>query len=161
MAKSTKSVWSSAKKQYTKSKNQWNKMTGFPTRKKRSFYQDYSITKMMNSKTYKPKKTKSTYPANFTNNKTVYKNNGCYIATCVYGSYDCPSVWTLRRFRDNVLKKTVMGRTFIRVYYAVSPKVVKTFGDTSLFKKICKFVLDSFVRYLNKKGFDDTEYFDE
>lgn len=24
---------------------------------------------------------------------------GCYIATCVYGSYDCPQVWILRRFR--------------------------------------------------------------
>ncbi len=31
------------------------------------------------------------------------KKNGCYIATCVYGSYDCPEVWTLRRFRDDVL----------------------------------------------------------
>ena len=29
------------------------------------------------------------------------KNNGCYVATCVYGSYDCPEVWVLRRFRDN------------------------------------------------------------
>ena len=24
----------------------------------------------------------------------------CYVATAVYGSYDCPEVWTLRRFRD-------------------------------------------------------------
>ena len=23
---------------------------------------------------------------------------GCYIATAVYGSYDCPQVWTLQRF---------------------------------------------------------------
>ena len=31
---------------------------------------------------------------------------GCYIATCVYGSYDCPQVWTLRRFRTACLAKT-------------------------------------------------------
>lgn len=29
-----------------------------------------------------------------------YTRKGCYVATCVYGSYDCPEVWTLRRFRD-------------------------------------------------------------
>lgn len=29
---------------------------------------------------------------------TGYNHNsgGCYVATCVYGSYDCPEVWTLR-----------------------------------------------------------------
>ena len=27
-------------------------------------------------------------------------NGACYVATAVYGSYDCPEVWTLRRFRD-------------------------------------------------------------
>ncbi len=26
------------------------------------------------------------------------ESSGCYIATAVYGSYDCPPVWTLRRF---------------------------------------------------------------
>ncbi|MDO5478959.1 MAG: CFI-box-CTERM domain-containing protein [Clostridia bacterium] len=53
---------------------------------------------------------------------------GCYVATAVYGSYDCPEVWTLRRFRDDTLAKTWYGRMFIRVYYAVSPTLVKWFG---------------------------------
>ena len=29
-------------------------------------------------------------------------SNGCYIATSVYGSYDCPQFCTLRRYRRNV-----------------------------------------------------------
>ncbi len=33
-------------------------------------------------------------------------NSGCYIATAVYGSYDCPEVWVLRRYRDYKLSKT-------------------------------------------------------
>ena len=37
-------------------------------------------------------------------NETRKKKQGCYVATCVYGSYDCPQVWTLRRYRDDVLK---------------------------------------------------------
>ena len=32
-------------------------------------------------------------------------SQGCYIATCVYGSYDCSPVWILRRFRDSFLAK--------------------------------------------------------
>lgn len=31
---------------------------------------------------------------------------GCYVATCVYGSYDCPQVWTLRRYRDYKLAES-------------------------------------------------------
>lgn len=34
---------------------------------------------------------------------------GCYIATCVYGSYGAPEVLTLRRFRDEILKKAYVG----------------------------------------------------
>ena len=42
------------------------------------------------------------------------QKEGCYIATCVYGSYDCPQVRLLRRFRDEHMKKTPAGRIFIR-----------------------------------------------
>ena len=50
---------------------------------------------------------------------------GCYVATAVYGSYDCPQVWTLRRFRDHTLAASWYGRSFIRAYYAISPTLVK------------------------------------
>ena len=46
-------------------------------------------------------------------------SGGCYVATCVYGSYDCPQVWTLRRYRDYTLVKTWYGRSFIRTYYTI------------------------------------------
>ena len=85
-------------------------------------------------------------------------SDGCYIATAVYGSYDCPEVWTLRRFRDEVLRASVLGRLFIRSYYAVSPGLVRHIGSKSLFQKTVKRVLDSFVSHLNKAGFRDTPY---
>ena len=71
----------------------------------------------------------------FRKNPNVSSNSGCYIATCVYGSYDCPQVWTLRRFRDDTLDATWYGRLFIRCYYAISPTLVKWFGNTTWFKK--------------------------
>ena len=87
--------------------------------------------------------------------------SGCYVATCVYGSYNCPQVWTLRRFRDNTLGSTWYGRLFIRVYYAVSPTLVKWFGNTNWFKKLWRGKLDRMVEKLKAKGFEDTPYEDK
>jgi len=89
------------------------------------------------------------------------KKQGCYVATCVYGSYDCPEVWTLRRFRDGTLGSTWYGRAFIHTYYAVSPTLVKWFGETKWFKKMWRGTLDRMVRSLQEKGVADTPYEDK
>jgi len=88
------------------------------------------------------------------------RKSGCYVATCVYGTYDCPQVWTLRRFRDNTLAETMLGRAFIRTYYAISPTIVKWFGNTSWFKKMWKGTLDKMVFKLQATGVEDTPYQD-
>jgi len=89
------------------------------------------------------------------------KKGGCYVATCVYGSYDCPQVWTLRRFRDNTLGTTWYGRLFIRTYYAVSPTIVKWFGKTDWFKKMWRGTLDRMVKELEANGVENTPYEDK
>ncbi len=89
------------------------------------------------------------------------KAGGCYIATCVYGSYDCPQVWTLRRFRDYTLNGTWYGRTFIKCYYAISPTLVKWFGNHKCFKTFWKKYLDKMVKKLNSLGVESTRYYDE
>lgn len=86
---------------------------------------------------------------------------GCYVATAVYGSYDCPQVWTLRRYRDYTLAETWYGRAFIHLYYAVSPTLVKWFGHTAWFKKMWKPKLDKMVETLNQNGVADTPYEDK
>ena len=92
--------------------------------------------------------------------KIQRKAGGCYVATCVYGSYDCPNVWVLRRFRDNYLNNRIWGRAFIKVYYAVSPKIVKAVGKTKWFNCINKKILDKFVAKLKEKGYQDSKYDD-
>ncbi|MBP5726023.1 MAG: hypothetical protein J6Y48_02995, partial [Clostridia bacterium] len=85
---------------------------------------------------------------------------GCYVATAVYGSYDCPQVWTLRRYRDNSLAKVWYGRAFIHTYYAVSPTLVRWFGRTNWFKALWRGKLDRIVARLNTEGYEDTPYQD-
>lgn len=89
------------------------------------------------------------------------RDDSCYVATSIYGSYDCPEVWTLRRFRDNTLAKSIHGRLFIKFYYAVSPTVVKYFGDTKVFKNFFKPRLDKLVNKLQEEGIESSYYIDE
>jgi hypothetical protein len=88
------------------------------------------------------------------------KKQGCYIATCVYGAYDCPQVWTLRRFRDQRLAATAVGRGLIRLYYAVSPHLVAAFGGGRRFRALCRGLLDPFVAHLRRQGLDGAPYTD-
>ena len=82
------------------------------------------------------------------------------MATAVYGSYDCPEVWVLRRYRDNVLLESTPGRAFVKLYYAVSPAMVRRFGNSRWFSGILRPVLDRKVRKLKDAGYQDTEYRD-
>jgi len=95
---------------------------------------------------------------------TSFKNSpkkGCYVATCVYGNYNCPQVWTLRRFRDFILAKKWYGRAFIRLYYTISPTIVRLFGNNKTFRSIFKYPLDCLITHLKEKGISDTPYQDE
>ena len=113
---------------------------------------------------FNPNSNAANGAANNTPNNTANntpKKGGCYVATCVYGSYDCPQVWTLRRYRDDTLGSTWYGRLFIRIYYAISPTLVKWFGKTNWFKKLWKGNLDRMVAKLQSKGVEDTPYEDK
>lgn len=95
------------------------------------------------------------------NEKPAEERRGCYIATSVYGSYDCPQVWTLRRYRDNTLASTWYGRIFIKCYYKISPILVKWFGKTKWFQKFWRNKLDKMVKKLNDAGVENTQYNDK
>jgi hypothetical protein len=88
------------------------------------------------------------------------KTGGCYVATCIYGSYNCPEVWTLRRYRDYRLSTSWFGKKFIQIYYTVSPKVVELFGNKKWFSIFLKPFLNRFVRKLQKSGIDSSPYSD-
>jgi len=70
-------------------------------------------------------------------------------------------VWTLRRYRDDALQSTLFGLLFVRLYYSISPVLVKYFGATKIFHSFCKQRLDRFVAKLQALGYDSTPYYDE
>lgn len=122
------------------------------------------VTVRRNKNGTKTKTASFTHKNVFGTRKThtyVEDKKGCYVATCVYGSYDCEQVWTLRRYRDERLASTFWGRAFIRVYYFVSPTVVRVFGETKWFKGYFRKKLDKKVKRLNAEGVENTPYADK
>lgn len=75
---------------------------------------------------------------------------GCYIATAVYGSYQAYEVLELRKFRDEVLAKSYIGRLFIKTYYFLSPPVANWLKDAQRTNAFVKKILDGFVKKLDK-----------
>lgn len=76
---------------------------------------------------------------------------GCYIATAVYGSYDAPQVLTLRRFRDDTLRATSLGRWFIRTYYRLSPPVARRLKHARRLNALVRALLDRVVERLDRE----------
>lgn len=84
-------------------------------------------------------------------NSQPQKKEGCYVATMVYGDYNHPNVLELRNFRDNFLRKTVVGNEFIKVYYRLSPIFVEKFENNKSLNRIIKGILDKLVKKLKKE----------
>lgn len=74
--------------------------------------------------------------------------DGCYIATMAYGSYEHPQVLELRKFRDEILQKTIAGRFFIKTYYFISPKLVEILRNKKTINNLIKKGLNQFIKIL-------------
>ncbi|MGV9003248.1 CFI-box-CTERM domain-containing protein [Flavobacterium sp.] len=75
---------------------------------------------------------------------------GCYIATMAYGDYDHPQVMELRKFRDEFLTKTLLGRFFIRFYYNYSPLLVEKLKDKPKINELIRTFLDQLIKSIRK-----------
>jgi len=77
-------------------------------------------------------------------------SDGCYIATMAYGDFDHPQVLELRKFRDDFLSKTKLGRSFIRLYYQYSPSLVERLKNKQGINLIIRKGLDQFIKTIRK-----------
>ena len=83
------------------------------------------------------------------------------IPIAVYGSYDCPKVWMLRRYRDQHLKTSRRGRIVLALHSRISATLMKYFGQTQWFWRFCKNRLDKLVYRLQAQGIDASRYRDD
>ncbi len=77
------------------------------------------------------------------------EEEGCYIATAVYGGYDKKEVVALRSYRDEVLREYLIGRLFIKAYYKLSPPLADFLKDADFLNSKVKLLLDKVVEYVS------------
>jgi hypothetical protein len=63
---------------------------------------------------------------------------GCFVATAAYGDYNAPEVVYLSTFRDDSLNQSVLGRVFIRAYYAISPRFAAIIVKSNLLRSVAR-----------------------
>lgn len=72
--------------------------------------------------------------------------NGCFIATAVYGSYDCAEVLALRRFRDSKMMNNMLGRSIVAIYYKIGPLIAEKIKQDGIISKTLRILLDKMIR---------------
>jgi hypothetical protein len=74
------------------------------------------------------------------------QKQGCFIATAVYGSYEADEVLALRRFRDDILNKSMPGRAAIATYYFISPSIARFIETKPAIKNLIRPLLTKFSK---------------
>lgn len=69
------------------------------------------------------------------------KKSGCFIATAAMGSYDHPSVLVLRKYRDDILADSEIGRKFVDAYYNLSPRIAEVIAQRELLKRLTRILV--------------------
>lgn len=72
----------------------------------------------------------------------------CYISTYIYGAND-PRTIALRRFRDQVLMPTVIGRGLVYTYYLLSPHLIRVCMKYSWLDKRVKSLVRCITQFLS------------
>jgi len=79
------------------------------------------------------------------NQLTFRTEDACFIATAAYGSPLDAHVSVLREFRDNYLKTTKAGQSFVGFYYHWSPALADFISQSSLLRFAARLALLPFV----------------
>ncbi len=77
--------------------------------------------------------------------RAVGEVDACFVATAAYGSVMANDVEMLRRFRDGVLQKTVIGELAVEAYYTFGPLVSGVVGESDLLRATARSFLDPIV----------------
>ena len=83
-------------------------------------------------------------------------SNDCFVATATFGTPWASEVVALRGWRDGVLRRSVGGRAFIRVYYVVGPWLAALVRRCPPLKRVSAALLGRFSRAVSRRGGEST-----
>lgn len=85
--------------------------------------------------------------------KSDQNSSDCFVATEVYGDPSHPDVVMLRAFRDDHLKKSVVGRTFVKIYYFAGPFLALLVRKSAIARLAFSFLVTRIANGLKKRLF--------
>jgi len=68
----------------------------------------------------------------------IESTGACFVATVCYNDYEAFEVLILRDYRDNVLRNSSEGRTFIKLYYRFSPFFARAISKSEIAKRVIR-----------------------
>lgn len=68
----------------------------------------------------------------------------CFIATAAYGTGFAQNIFTLRKFRNQILLKNSWGKKFVHAYYKLGPSAAKFISDKPILRAIARGVIYPF-----------------
>jgi hypothetical protein len=71
--------------------------------------------------------------------------DACFVATAAYGSLLANDVEMLRRFRDVLLRRSVLGEIAVETYYTFGPPVAGVVGESDLLREAARDILRPIV----------------
>lgn len=76
----------------------------------------------------------------------------CFIATAVYDSPQAPEIESLRQFRDDILLQSKAGRSFVALYYRISPPLANIISKSRALKKVVRnYLLEPIIKLIEKR----------
>ncbi len=85
--------------------------------------------------------------------KSIYKQNACFIATAAYGTATAKELNDLRKFRDITLKSNLVGSKLVDLYYFVSPPIANIIAGRKEMRAFVRRCLDPIINSLKRKGY--------
>ena len=72
----------------------------------------------------------------------IEESSSCFIATACYKDLFATELIAFRTYRDNVLKKNIVGVIFIKFYYLLSPLIYKQLYKSTNTIRLLRIILD-------------------
>lgn len=84
------------------------------------------------------------------NNLTAINSSQCFIATAAYGHPLADEIHILRKWRDNTLSKSLLGRNFLFFYYRISPPLAQVVSKSLMARSVVRWVISAILKFASR-----------